>query len=231
MEAKGFIVEPEQTGMILEMDILILEKTCAFMNSIAPLLKSNGLPFKVSVNLSVKNLERKDRLTSLIDVVKKLKVDPKIIEFEVTESIIVRDVESAIDLLHGLTDDGYSISIDDFGTGYSSLSYLARFPLSTLKVDKTFIDNLETNSQSRAIAKAIIAMAHGIGVKAIAEGVETVEQLAILRHLGCDQMQGYLFSRPLPEIELTELLKSGRTLPTLKKAANLPLKKRVAKKR
>jgi diguanylate cyclase (GGDEF)-like protein/PAS domain S-box-containing protein len=207
-----FVPVAEQTGMILEMDILILEKTCNFMNLLAPTIKKNGTPFKVSVNLSAKNLERKDRLQSLVAVVERMGVDPKVIEFEVTESIIVRDVESALELLHSLTNGGYAISIDDFGTGYSSLSYLARFPLSTLKVDKTFVDNIESKSSSLAIVQAIISMAHGIGVKAIAEGVEKKSQLEILRKLGCDQLQGYIFSKPLPEKEIAELLKSGKRL-------------------
>ena len=131
-------------------------------------------------------------------------------EFEVTESVIVGNIASARAILTSLNHDGFSISIDDFGTGYSSLSYLMQFPISSLKIDKSFIRNLSAEPKALSIAKAIVSMAHGIGVKTVAEGVETWEQLAFLREMGCDQIQGYIFSRPLPENEMAALVTTGK---------------------
>ncbi len=208
-----FIPIAEQTGMIVEMDTLIMEKACRFTKEIKRMFNGRADSFKVSVNLSTKNLDSLNILKNLIAIVGDCGLDPREVELEVTESIIVRNVESAINILNSLSRHGFSISIDDFGTGYSSLSYLTKFPISVLKIDKSFVDNLGTEPNARAIAKAIVSMAHGINIKAIAEGVENPEQLAFLRGIGCDQMQGYLFSKPLPEEGMMELLQAGRMLP------------------
>ena len=207
-----FIPIAEQTGMIIDMDTLILEKACTFAKTLKETFNGKADFLRVSVNLSTKNLESLDLLKNLIEIVERSGLDPRDVEFEVTESVIVRNVESAIAILNSLSRNGFSISIDDFGTGYSSLSYLTKFPLSTLKIDKSFVENLAVEPNARAIAKAIVSMAHGINIKAIAEGVESVEQLEFLRDIGCDQMQGFLFSKPLPEQEMMDLMKSGRIL-------------------
>jgi len=207
-----FIPIAEQTGMIIDMDTLILEKACIFAKTLKETFNGKADFLRVSVNLSTKNLESLDLLKNLIEIVERSGLDPRDVEFEVTESVIVRNVESAIAILNSLSRNGFSISIDDFGTGYSSLSYLTKFPLSTLKIDKSFVENLAVEPNARAIAKAIVSMAHGINIKAIAEGVESVEQLEFLRDIGCDQMQGFLFSKPLPEQEMMDLMKSGRIL-------------------
>jgi len=114
--------------------------------------------------------------------------------------------------LNRLHEMGIQLSIDDFGTGYSSLSYLKRFPISTLKIDQSFVCDLSTNRDDAAIVNAIIALGHGLGLKVIAEGVETIEQLDYLRTLKCDEIQGYLFSRPVPADEMTRLLRNGVSL-------------------
>ncbi len=208
-----FIPVAEQTGMIVEMDTLIMEKACLFTKEIKRMFSGRAELFKVSVNLSTKNLDSMNILKNLIAIVGDCGLNPRDVELEVTESIIVRNVESAINLLNSLSRHGFSISIDDFGTGYSSLSYLTKFPISVLKIDKSFVDNLGIEPNARAIAKAIVSMAHGINIKAIAEGVENPEQLKFLRGIGCDQMQGYLFSKPLSETGMMELVQTGRMLP------------------
>ncbi len=207
-----FIPVAEQTGMIVEMDTLIMEKACLFTKEIKRMFSGRAELFKVSVNLSTKNLDSMNILKNLIAIVGDCGLNPRDVELEVTESIIVRNVESAINLLNSLSRHGFSISIDDFGTGYSSLSYLTKFPISVLKIDKSFVDNLGIEPNARAIAKAIVSMAHGINIKAIAEGVENPEQLKFLRGIGCDQMQGYLFSESILAEDFARLLTQGRRL-------------------
>lgn len=206
-----FIPVAEHTGMIGDLDMIIFEHACDFTHQIKTLLNGDMNSFRVSVNLSAKNIENKNFLGKLINVVEKLGLDPKDVEFEVTESVIVGNISSAKAILNSLSDDGFAISIDDFGTGYSSLAYLMQFPISTLKIDKSFIRNLSVEPKALCIAKAIVSMAHSIGIKTVAEGVETREQLEFLRDMGCDQIQGYIFSRPLPENEMANLITSGAT--------------------
>jgi EAL domain-containing protein (putative c-di-GMP-specific phosphodiesterase class I) len=122
------------------------------------------------------------------------------------------DVESAIATLHELAAIGVHVSIDDFGTGYSSLNYLKRFPIGTLKIDRSFVRDISTDKDDAAIVSAIVAMAHSMELRVVAEGVETGEQLSFLRELQCDDLQGYLFSAPLAEQEATELLRSDKRL-------------------
>jgi EAL domain-containing protein (putative c-di-GMP-specific phosphodiesterase class I) len=136
-------------------------------------------------------------------------LDPTSLEFEITESMVMHNPERAVKLLAKLKDMGIHLSIDDFGTGYSSLSYLKRFPLDSLKIDRSFIQDLPGNSDDAAITQAIIAMAHSLRLKVIAEGVDTEEQLRFLRDHECDEMQGYYFSVPLPENEFSILLQDS----------------------
>jgi diguanylate cyclase (GGDEF)-like protein/PAS domain S-box-containing protein len=211
-----FIPIAEHTGMIGDLDTLIFERACDFTRRIKTTLNGSMASFKVSVNLSTKNIERKGFLAKLINIVEKLGLNPEDIEFEVTESVIVGNMASAKSILNSLSADGFSISIDDFGTGYSSLAYLMQFPISSLKIDKSFIKNLSVEPKALTIAKAIVSMARGIGIKTVAEGVETWEQFDILRDMECDQIQGYIFSRPLPENEMADMITSGKTFSLLR---------------
>lgn len=204
-----FIPIAEHTGMIVDLDTVIFELACGFTRQVKTILNGNNNSFRVSVNLSPKNIEKKGFLEKLISIVEKVGLSPEDVEFEVTESVIVGNITSAKAILNSLSEDGFSISIDDFGTGYSSLSYLMQFPISSLKIDKSFIRNLLVEPKALTIAKAIVSMAHGIGVKTVAEGVETQDQLDCLRDMGCDQIQGYIFSRPLPEDEMADLITAG----------------------
>jgi EAL domain-containing protein (putative c-di-GMP-specific phosphodiesterase class I) len=130
----------------------------------------------------------------------------------VTESVIMYDAQQVIASLQAFSDMGVHLSVDDFGTGYSSLSYLKRFPVDRLKIDQSFVRDLGTNADDVAIAQAIITLGHTLNLRVIAEGVETPEQLAFLRKHQCDEMQGYLFGKPMPAQAFAKLLESGRTL-------------------
>ena len=134
-------------------------------------------------------------------------VDPALIELEITESSLMHNTDEAVVLLNALKKTGLRISIDDFGTGYSSLAYLKRFPVDTLKIDRTFVRDIAVDESDAAIARAIITMAHQLSLKVVAEGVETAEQLAFLVKNGCDEAQGFLFSRPVPADSLPSLPK------------------------
>jgi EAL domain-containing protein (putative c-di-GMP-specific phosphodiesterase class I) len=134
-------------------------------------------------------------------------LDARWLELELTESILIEDVDETLRMLDRLKGLGVSLSVDDFGTGYSSLSYLKRFPVDKLKVDQSFVRDLTDDADDRAIAASIIAMGHRLGLRVVAEGVETAEHLAILRDEHCDEYQGYFFSRPVPADEIEKLLR------------------------
>jgi len=129
-----------------------------------------------------------------------------LLQLEITESILMHDLEETVATVSKIKDAGISLAMDDFGTGYSSLSYLQRLPLDVLKIDRTFVKDLEFNKDNAVICNTIIAMAHNLGLQVIAEGVETQEQFDYLRDHGCDQIQGFLFSKPLPAEQLEEML-------------------------
>ena len=131
------------------------------------------------------------------------------LKLELTETTIMEDPEDAIATMNQLRDEGITMSLDDFGTGYSSLSYLRRFPIDTLKIDRSFVTDIDTNSANQEIVKAMIGMARSFGMQTLAEGVERVEELDFLFDLGCDHVQGYYFSRPVPDTDFQKLLING----------------------
>jgi EAL domain-containing protein (putative c-di-GMP-specific phosphodiesterase class I) len=140
------------------------------------------------------------------DTLRENDIDPQRLEIELTESLLMEDTEANRAMLEGLSKMGVRLAIDDFGTGHSSLSYLKRFKIDTLKIDRSFVSSLPGSSDDKAIATAVIALARGLDMSVVAEGVETVAQADLLRELGCDDMQGYLLSRPLPAAELVDWL-------------------------
>ncbi|HEY9836115.1 MAG TPA: EAL domain-containing protein, partial [Vampirovibrionales bacterium] len=168
-------------------------------------------PLMVSVNLSGKQFAQ----PNLIEVIKRTldqtHLDPTCLKLEITESVVMDEVELAIEMLSQMKALNVKLGIDDFGTGYSSLSYLHRFPTDTLKVDRSFVTRMVEGNQNSAIVKTIIALAHNLNMDVIAEGVETPEQLAQLRSLGCECGQGYFFAKPLPAAQIEALLKSDPT--------------------
>jgi diguanylate cyclase (GGDEF)-like protein/PAS domain S-box-containing protein len=198
-----FIPIAEETGMIIEIGEWVLEEACR--QSIA--WQRAGLaPIKVAVNLSPVQFGQRIIRDSVRKALSTTGLPPDLLELEITESIIMRNVDETIATLRELRSMGIYISVDDFGTGYSSLSYLKRFPINALKIDRSFVKDIPDDQDDAAITAAIIAMAHQLNLEVVAEGIETEEQLGFLRQHGCEVGQGYLISRPVPGKELAELL-------------------------
>jgi len=189
-----FIPIAEQSNLILKLGRWVIDKACEFAASLPE-------PVPVSINLSARQFESGNCASELRVSMERFAVAPENIELEITESHLMSDVEDAIRQLHTIKDLGVSISIDDFGTGYSSLSYLKRFPVDTLKIDRSFIKDIPGDISDVEITGAIIAMAQKLGLEVIAEGAETQEQIDFLKQNGCYNVQGYFFSKPLPEHE------------------------------
>jgi diguanylate cyclase (GGDEF)-like protein/PAS domain S-box-containing protein len=193
-----FIPLAEEGGMIVRIGDWVLSAACRQNRA----WRAAGLPsFNISVNLSNRQFGHKDLIETVTRTLKDSEMDPSHLELEITESTIMQNPEKSIATLRQFKEMGIRISIDDFGTGYSSLNYLRRIPFDSLKIDRSFVMNINTSPDDAAIVRAIIAMAHSLKLRVIAEGVETEEQFAFLRELGCDEVQGYLFSKPLPEEE------------------------------
>jgi len=202
-----FIPLAEETRLIVPLGELVLRTACRQNQA----WQAAGYePMIVSVNLSGHQFAQPNLAEMVREILQETGLAPEYLELEITESITMADVDRAVSMMHELASIGVRISIDDFGTGYSSLSYLKKFPIHTLKIDRSFVRDIPGNKDDAAIATAIIAMAHSLQLNVIAEGVETEEQLAFLRERECDEMQGYLFSKPLPAAEFTALLQ--RTL-------------------
>ena len=205
-----FIPLAEETGLIVPLGAWVLRTVCAQNRA----WQDAGLPaLTVAVNLSPRQFRQQDIAALIEDALTGAGLDPRFLELEITESMVMRDANRVAALLGDLKRLGVALSMDDFGTGYSSLSYLKRFPFDKLKIDKSFVCDITRDPDNAAIAKAIIAMAHSLHLKVIAEGVETQGQLEYLRSHGCDEMQGYYFSRPVPAREFEILLREHRQLP------------------
>jgi diguanylate cyclase (GGDEF)-like protein/PAS domain S-box-containing protein len=204
-----FIGIAEETGLIVPIGAWVM-RTAAAQNKA---WQDAGLgQLRVAVNLSARQFAAADLVPGIERVLLETGLDPACLELELTESLFMSDVTPAVELLHRMKALGVQLSIDDFGTGYSSFSYLSRFPIDVLKIDRSFVNDLHVDANDAAIVASIIALAHNLRLSVIAEGVETVEQLDYLRHQGCDEMQGYYFSRPLPELEFEQLLRQQRDL-------------------
>lgn len=205
-----FIPIAEETGLIVPIGEWVLQTACQQTK----LWQNAGFSsLRIAVNLSSRQFSQIDLRHQLVQMLMNIGLDPKYIELELTESMLVQNTEVAIRRLNALKSLGVKIAIDDFGTGYSSLSYLQQFPFDILKIDRCFIRNIIENSNNGAITKAIIQMAKSLNLKLIAEGVETESELSFLHQHQCDEMQGYLFSHPLPAHEFEQLLISHKRLP------------------
>jgi len=197
-----FIGLAEETGLIAPMGEFVLRRAC---QQACEWCRA-GLEVRVSVNLSVFQL-RQGKLVSLVrQVLEETGLAPRLLELELTESQLLDNVEHIISTFEQLHALGVQLAIDDFGTGYSSLSYLKRLPVDYVKIDQAFIRGLHEGSQDAAITQAIITLSRSLGLKVVAEGVETAEQLAFLREQACDEAQGYLISRPIPAPEFRQML-------------------------
>ena len=198
-----FIGIAEANGLIAELDNWVLKRACKDLS----LLRAEGFdPLIVTVNCSALNLTREDLVGEIEHALTTAGVSPKCLELEVTENALMGDIPSAIGLLKQIRQLGVSLSIDDFGTGYSSLAYLRRLPIHTVKIDRSFIQDIPQSPQDMEIVQAIIVMAHTLHLSVVTEGVETTQQLAFLGEFGCDFVQGYLFSKPAPLDVLRPLL-------------------------
>ena len=199
-----FIPLAERTDLILALGEWVLRAACA---QNAAWLRSGLQPLRLAVNLSARQLEQDDLVGMVAGVLSDTQLKPDALELEITEGTTMRDPTKAIKVLHDLRDLGLRISMDDFGVGYSSLAHLKDLPLDALKIDRSLISGVTTTRSYAAIARAIVAMAEGLGLEVIAEGVETPGQLAFVKKIRCDRYQGFLLGHPQPANQLSSVLR------------------------
>jgi EAL domain-containing protein (putative c-di-GMP-specific phosphodiesterase class I) len=204
-----FIPLAEETGLIQPIGEWVIETVCEHLRA----WLDAGLPVpSVAINLSARQFRQENLVRVIRQALRVNKLDAGFIELEITESALMDDVLAAVAILRELKTIGVRLSLDDFGTGFSSLSYLKRFPIDQLKIDQSFVRDVTTDPDDAAICIAVIDLAHNLNLKVVAEGVETAEQMSYLRLQGCDEMQGYYFSRPLSAEEFVQILAERKTL-------------------
>jgi EAL domain-containing protein (putative c-di-GMP-specific phosphodiesterase class I) len=200
-----FISVAEDTRLILPIGEWSIEEACRQ----GALWHSEGTPLRVAVNVSPKMFAQPNVVSMIRGAVERSGFDPQFLEIEITESTAMQNPDLTADILLDLKNMGMSIAIDDFGVGHSSLNYLKRFPIDTLKIDQSFVQDIHRGGSDGAIISAVIAMGKALNIRVIAEGVETPEQLQFLKEHGCYEFQGYLFSRPLAASALTDLIQTA----------------------
>jgi diguanylate cyclase len=199
-----FIPVAEESGQIEAIGTWILRQSCIQNRA----WQEAGFdPIKVSVNVSARQFRSRSLLDTVTEALDSSGLDPKWLELEITESMLMNDVDTAVRKMTALRDLGVGLSIDDFGTGYSSLSYLGRFPITTLKIDRAFIADVDTNPKTAEIARAIIGLSRGLNLEVVAEGAEVAEHVMFLRSNGCDTVQGFYYSRPVPAEEFERMMR------------------------
>jgi diguanylate cyclase (GGDEF)-like protein/PAS domain S-box-containing protein len=203
-----FIPVAEETGLIHDLGSWVLEEAC---RQVREWRDANLIMPPIAVNLSARQFDS-ELPKRIAAVLERHQVQPDQINLEITESLLVRGTDKIIAIMNELVAMGMALALDDFGTGYSSLAYLKKFPISTLKIDRSFVIGLPYEENDCAIARAIVTMAQQLRQEIVAEGVETAEQMSFLRDLGCDQLQGYLFSQPVPAAEFATMLREGKRL-------------------
>ena len=201
-----FIPVAEKVGLVDKLDGAVFRKSSEFFGE---LLRKYDLDIILSVNVSVRHLMKKDFIEEIKSILQNSNIPPKNLEIEITESIMIDSVDKALQVINAIEEMGVQIAIDDFGTGYSSLSYLNRFPANLLKIDKSFIDKMNDNDSSKQYVASIIAIGHIMGFNVISEGVEEDEQISVLKEIGCDYIQGYIWGRPLPEEQAEKLVRDS----------------------
>ncbi len=205
-----FVPMAEELGLIEELGQFVLESAC---RDLAALDRSGKSPIAIAVNMSGREFLFGDPATRLQDAVTRFGIPPRRIEVELTESVLMHDIDRVERCLNSIRELGFRLSVDDFGTGFSSLGYLKRFPIHALKIDRSFVQDIPDNGEDVAICEAILALARSLGLHVVAEGVETDEQLAWLRNNGCELLQGFLLSKPLPFDAFTALLDGPGAVP------------------
>jgi PAS domain S-box-containing protein len=205
-----FIPVANETGIILAINRQLLSEACRQLLSWQQLFPSDP-PLSLSVNISPKQFTQVDLAAQIGELLQQSGMDPHCVDLEITETIAMADAERSGGVLAQLKALGVGLDIDDFGTGYSSLSRLQRFPVDTLKIDRAFVSRMDSDPETHEIVRIIIMLAHNLGLKVVAEGVETQAQLELLRDLGCERAQGYLFSKPVDHEAILKLLESRRT--------------------
>jgi PAS domain S-box-containing protein len=206
----AFIAVAEETGLIIPMNRQLLREACQHLRSWQSEFPSTP-PLTMSVNLTSKEFAQPDLASEISKSLEQTGIDPGCLQLEIIETIAMGDAEKSGHVLAQLKALGVRLSIDDFGTGYSSLSRLRRIPVDTLKIDRAFISNMDTDPENREIVRAIIVLAHNLGLKVVAEGTENEEQINLLKQFNCEMAQGYLFSRPADDQAMLKLLASNRS--------------------
>ena len=198
-----FIPIAEQTGLIITIGDWVIEQAFRQLKTWQALdtLDKN---FSIAINLSAKQFQHPDFIKNIKQRLTEADIDPQFIELEITESLLIGDIDKSILIMHQLKDIGFKLSIDDFGTGYSSLSYLKQFPIDKLKIDRAFVMDIESNHDDKVLAKTIIDLAHNLNLSVVAEGVENAQQLTIIEQLGAEEIQGFYFSKPKTAREIEE---------------------------
>jgi diguanylate cyclase (GGDEF)-like protein len=206
-----FIPLAEETGLIIPLGQWILEQACKQLRA-WHLQYPSDTPLVVGVNLSTKQFQQSQLEDKIATILQEQNLEPGNLKLEITESVILKDTDANLSALQKLKNLGVKLAIDDFGTGFSALNYLKRFPIDTIKIDRSFVNGIGSNPEDTAIVHAIIAFAKALNLGITAEGIETADQLAMLRELNCDRGQGYYFSKPLPSEEIDRLLASSKTI-------------------
>jgi predicted signal transduction protein with EAL and GGDEF domain len=207
MRPEQFVPLAEDTGLIHQLGLWVLWTACEQSRA----WREAGLPrLRMAVNMSVRQFQRRDLELRVQEVLAETGMEPGCLDLEVTESVLMEEGDCTAGMLDNLAAIGIGLALDDFGTGYSSLSYLRRFPIKRLKIDCSSVRDISISEGDAALARAVIAMAHGLGVQVIAEGIETVDQLAMLRAYGCNEGQGYLLGRPVLGSEIPRLVHAIR---------------------
>jgi EAL domain-containing protein (putative c-di-GMP-specific phosphodiesterase class I) len=218
-----FIAGLEEFGLINEVGEWVLQTACEQMRKWQAM---HFAPMRIAVNVSAQQFEDPMLIDKIQSALKETKLSPELLELELTESCLMSDPAQASALLREIRDLGVRIAIDDFGTGYSSLTYLHEFPLSALKIDKNFVQSVESNDRGGPISKMIIGLGQNLGLEVIAEGVETEAQLQYMREHGCDVAQGYLYARPESAEDLTPWLQANQRVSDTY-VRSIPIKKRT----
>lgn len=202
-----FIPVAEQTGLIITIGDWVIDQAFNQLKQWQLKFKQDQMAeladdFTIAVNLSAKQFQHPDFISNIKKRLEEAEIEPKYIELEITESLLISDMDKSIAIMHQLKEIGFKLSIDDFGTGYSSLSYLKQFPIDKLKIDRAFIMEIESNNDDKVLAKTIVDLAHNLNLSIVAEGVENQQQLSIIEDLGAEEIQGFYFSKPKPSIEI-----------------------------